>query len=130
MTHGWTIADARSRMYQEEILYRADGEPSIDGWWSPLHLPREFSRLTLLVTDVRVQRLQAVNTDDCLAEGIPANDAGLVVVEGSAPMTAKAAYRALWDSLNAARGYGWATNPWVVAVSFTVHRGNIDQAPR
>jgi hypothetical protein len=27
-------------------------------------------------------------------------------------------YRKLWDSLNAARGYGWDVNPWVWVVEF------------
>jgi len=33
----------------------------------------------------------------------------------------------LWDSLNAARGFGWDANPWVCAVSFRVIKQNIDQ---
>jgi hypothetical protein len=36
-------------------------------------------------------------------------------------------FRDLWDSINASRGFGWEANPWVVAVSFTVERRNIDE---
>lgn len=64
MTHGWAIADARSRMYGEHILYRADGDDSIDGWWPSIHMPREFSRLTLIVENVRVQQLQYITLGD------------------------------------------------------------------
>lgn len=109
--------------------YRADGVALPLGkrlWQSPRFMPRWASRLTLLVTAVRVQRVQEISTDDCLAEGIDANEAGLVLVQGSLPLTAKAAYRGLWNHLNAKRGYGWDANPWVVAVTFTVHVGNID----
>jgi hypothetical protein len=105
---------------------------------APLHcrsvssrfMPRWASRLTLIVTDVRVQRVQEISTDDCLAEGIEANDAGLVPVAGAPAMTAKAAYRKLWDSLNAKRGYAWETNPWVVALTFDVRRCNIELVAR
>lgn len=27
-------------------------------------------------------------------------------------------FRTLWDSINAQRGFGWASNPWVWVVSF------------
>jgi hypothetical protein len=30
-------------------------------------------------------------------------------------------FRALWDSLNAKRGYGWQTNPWVWVIEFEVN---------
>lgn len=134
MTHGWTIADARSRMYQEEILYRADGHESIDGWWPSIHMPREFSRITLISTSVRMQRLQEISEVDCIEEGacvisIPGT-IGDPLVETPEPhvyATPRKWYRELWDSLNADRGYGWDTNPWVIAVSFDVRRGNIDQ---
>lgn len=125
MEHGWTIADARSRMYREEILFKADGHDSIDGWWPSIHMPREFSRLTLIVTDVRVQRLQDISEADALAEGVTP------IGSDDAPdpdyRSAVWAFEMLWDSLNAARGYGWDRNPWVAAVSFQAHRCNIDK---
>jgi hypothetical protein len=123
MTHGWTIADARSRMFQEEIIYRADDE-SIDGWWPSLFMPREFSRLTLLVTDVRVQRLQEISGRDAVAEGVRSRlpENGI----------AQSEFQDLWNSIYDKKRRGqnataWDENPWVAAISFTVHRANIDQ---
>lgn len=137
MTHGWTIADARSRMFQEEIIYRADGEHSIDGWWPSIHMPREFSRLTLKVSDVRVERLQDISEQDAAAEGIEqdaetgawwgVDGAG---VGGATPRWSDAslAFCSLWKSINGPDS--WAANPFVAVVSFSVHRGNIDQLER
>ena len=35
-----------------------------------------------------------------------------------APRIKRLGFQALWDSLNARRGYGWESNPWVFAISF------------
>lgn len=121
MDHGWTIADARSRMHNEHILYRADGDDSIDGWWPSIHMPREFSRLTLVVTAVRVQRLQEITLGDICAEGLATSIYDFAPVQRGFD-----AFASLWDSLNARRA-AWASNPWVVALTFEAHRCNIDQ---
>lgn len=103
-----------------------------------IHMPRWASRLTLTVTEVRVERLQDISQQDAIAEGpgfigkitgevcdsATAHRLGL----GPRWRTARDWYADLWDSLNAHRGVGWETNPWVVAVSFTVERRNIDEA--
>lgn len=120
MTGGWTIADARSRMYRQEIIYRADGVESIDGWWPSIHMPREFSRVTLKVTGVKVERLQDISEEDAKAEGVKEQAgqfAGCYTIEGAiSGTTATACFQRLWESIN---GPGsWDANPWVAAISF------------
>ena len=99
-------------------------------------MPRWASRLTLAVTDVRVQRLQDISEVDAQAEGIERMKTGrgyydptvskAMVRAGVWHRKASQAFEALWESLNANRA-PWGSNPWVVALSFTVQRGNIDQ---
>lgn len=89
------------------------------------------SRLTLRVTDVRVQRLQEISDRDALAEGV---DCAVNPVAGQDvcidgefwPGGPSRMFRSLWDSLNAARA-PWADNPWVAAYTFEVHQCNVDQ---
>lgn len=97
-----------------------------------IHMPREFSRLTLTVTDVRVQRLQEISEADARAEGMPVDHNGDHYSPPSPEVDSwqgygRASFSLLWNQLNAKRGFGWDSNPWVFAVTFTVHRGNIDQ---
>lgn len=85
-----------------------------------IHMPRWASRLTLTVTDVRVERLQDISEADAVAEGIPADY--LEHIHGPH------GFRDLWDSINGKReGASWEANPWVVAISFDAEQRNIDQ---
>ena len=95
--------------------------------------------MTLTVTDVRVQRLHDISEADAGAEGIErdqetgafwgADGAGVVPGCTARFTHARHAFANLWDSINAKRGHGWHTNPWVVATTFTVHHCNIDMMP-
>lgn len=94
-----------------------------------IHMPRWASRLTLTVTDVRVQRLQEISEEDAIAEGVTfERHHGGPDLHACDGIRAVEAYWSLWNSLNAERGFGWDTNPWVVAVTFTVEHRNIDEA--
>lgn len=99
-------------------------------------MPRWASRLTLRITDVRVQRLQEISEDDAKAEGAP------YYVYGHGPVTKtelriepgywghgsyRAGFECLWNDLNAKRGYGWDVNPWVWAITFEPIEQNIDR---
>ncbi|MCC2097999.1 MAG: hypothetical protein KDJ29_13965 [Hyphomicrobiales bacterium] len=124
-------------------LLLEDGDVDIGDWiWpraaktgnvSPLFMPRWASRLTLTVTEVRVQRVQDISHEDALAEGCRGHDwvksspyiAGPHTDAGELPQEE---FEGLWNSLNEKRGFGWDANPWVVALTFTVEHRNIDQA--
>lgn len=107
-----------------ELAERWDREFSEDGhdvppWRSPIHMPRWASRILLEVTDVRVERLQAISAEDCIAEGI-----STTLREHDAVCHLRDQYRALWESIN---GPGsWDANPWVWAITFRRLESHID----
>jgi hypothetical protein len=132
------------------LRYEADGQ--VENWreWrghdvgrfrQGMHMPRWASRLTLTVTDVRAQRLQEISEADAIAEGLEHDIDGDVDGHGRHVVIESwrgadflpwnrdpvEAYADLWDRLNYDRGFGWDANPWVIAVTFTVERRNIDQ---
>lgn len=84
-----------------------------------IHMPRWASRITLHVTDVRVERLQDISEEDARAEGaedeIPWRD-------GYGPY--KEGFCSLWNSINGRDA--WGKNPWVAAISFRPVLANID----
>lgn len=147
----WRTADAYDDLKpselggEEPISFEADGSAETFGWPSPRawgryrhgrYMPRWASRLTLTVTDVRVQRVQDISETDAMAEGVEHSQdrsRGNVIgwrdylERGGKCGTARGSFQSLWNSLNAQRGYGWDANPWVAAYTFTVARQNIDQ---
>lgn len=79
-------------------------------WTSSRFMPRWASRLTLEITEVRVGRLREISDDDIRAEGFP-DWMGTISADESP-------FAALWDSLNAKRGYSWDANPFVWVIGF------------
>ncbi len=109
-------------MRRPPIWYWADGNPEQGDWTKPrpsIHMPRWASRLTLDVTATKIERVQKISHDDAVAEGV-----------GIFPhsMSAQKRFSELWRSLHGAPS--WDENPEVVAVTFTVHKANIDAMPR
>ncbi|HFF8748464.1 hypothetical protein [Klebsiella pneumoniae] len=90
--------------------------------WTPsIHMPRTASRILLEITDVRVERLNAISEEDARAEGII--DGGCLNCGEPEPCgcanpepDATDAFAYLWQSI-----YGqenWNANPWVWVISF------------
>jgi hypothetical protein len=79
-----------------------------------IHMPRWASRITLEVTDVRVERLQQITDADAIAEGMP-HPTEWSLDCSSTPPTHH--FRRLWDDINGKRA-PWASNPWAWAISF------------
>lgn len=124
-------------IYYAADLNPRDSEPGCAGRLrASMHMPRWASRLTLPVTDVRVQRLQDISEEDAAAEGMDDATAQLVLSADERHMLAYAhiatphalsriIFETVWEQINGPES--WPANPWVAAYTFTVERRNIDE---
>ncbi len=118
-----------------QFFYRCDmPDQPTDGVWTPsIHMPRIASRLTLEITNVRVERLQDISEKDARAEGVERNvlpsmadtwkpEDGYLQYplaqhrEDFPAQTARESFQSLWGYINGADS--WATNPWVWVIAF------------
>jgi hypothetical protein len=122
----WGLASSGGYLVDPCLNYRADGAQLVvdprelrlrvaagtykhrDGWRSPMMMYRWASRITIEVTRVRIQRLQAITERDARAEGVDRLFGKYVP-----------AYAAGWESINGRRA-AWNDNPWIQAVTFKV----------
>lgn len=109
-------------------VYRADGR-DMDGnyWditpgdkdhevkWKPsIFMPRWASRILLEITDIRVERLQEITSDQIEREGINCDEP--FILNGA---ERRYAFEQLWNSINSKKpDKCWDANPWVWVVEF------------
>lgn len=96
------------------VVYTADGDA--DGPWRPsIFMPKWASRITLEITELRVERLNVISSADAEDEGVTLFGKDNRVGEET---LYQAGFRELWETIN---GKGsWAANPWVWVVEFDV----------
>lgn len=91
------------------VIYRADCKsedrpPAEFGTWKPsIHMPRWASRITLKITDVRVEQLREITAEDATAEGFTGHDP-------------TAGFADAWNEIYG--GLSWANNHWVWVIEF------------
>jgi hypothetical protein len=100
--------------HADGVTYRADfDETSFAAtggiaWRPSIHMPRALARITLRITEVRVEQLQRITEADARCEGVDE-------IRARVP-TCRDAYRLLWDDIHGAGA--WDGNPWVWVVAF------------
>jgi len=87
----------------ESIGFKAPWKPSI-------FMPKWATRIWLEVTGVRAERVQDITATGIMEEGVKGWKAPMLL--------ARSRFQALWDSINAKRGFGWDTNSWVWVYEF------------
>lgn len=108
------------------VFYATEDDAEIRNelrWRPSIHMPRWASRLTLDITEVRVERLHEISAADSLAEGVQCPTCEALqasACNGRGCFASIAAYRDLWNHINGPDN--WAANPWVWVVTFEVER--------
>ncbi|MDM4468377.1 hypothetical protein [Klebsiella michiganensis] len=118
----------------EFCVYKADGVPAPEFYdaddelhccWRPsIHMPRWASRILLEITDVRVERLNAISEEDAEAEGIDmealydSQDCYDCIADHNMTgrPTVTGAFKYLWESIYGEEG--WKSNPLVWVIEF------------
>ena len=102
-----------SPIYDMDIVYP---------WRSPTHMPRWASRITLEITDIRVERVQDITEQDAIAEGaFPSGSWGHLSEKEVSAMnlgSCRCAFANIWNLNNEKRGFGWTANPYVWCLAF------------
>lgn len=152
---GWQRTKPGDRLWARESISRSGaligyvaGGPSCHHVWPDnwkqdprpsIHMPRWASRLTLVVTAAKIEPLQDIGWTDAIAEGIARGDpmpevpnshgtiwhSGVTDPLNDWTRDPTQAFRDLWAAIHGAAA--WDQNPEVVALTFTVHKANIDQ---
>lgn len=100
------VRETWAKSMEGTYMYKATDNPIIiDRWHPSIHMPKEAARLFLRVIGVRVERLQDIDDDGVVAEGLKIGDD----------------FDVLWDSTIKKADlplYGWDANPWVWVIEF------------
>ena len=119
----WFCPHYRATDPTPELSYEdTDGEPTVK-WKPSIHMPRWASRITLEITDIRIERVQEITKEDAKAEGII--DGGCLNCGRNEPCgclnplpDARDAFANVWEKIYAKKGLGWYANPWVWVIGF------------
>ncbi|WP_308065138.1 hypothetical protein [Escherichia coli] len=105
--------DPRIKTYPFAQWY-SDLVDGTEGRWRPsIHMPRWASRISLEITNVRVERLHSISEADAKTEGV--FPAAYAITHPEA--ACRVGFGDLWCSI-----YGeesWTANPWVWVIEFT-----------
>lgn len=108
---------------------RPGGQPTVDAWLAHKKGRRQqgrlmlkaFCRLTLEITDVRVERLQDISEEDAKAEGVAPEfemDAASFIHGAPVVPTHMLGFKHVWKDIHGPES--WEANPWVWVLSFRV----------
>ena len=96
--------------------WQKDDIADVTKWKPSIHMPKEAARIWLKVTDVRVERLQEITSEQICREGVEVEYPHVLNGEEK-----RYAFSTLWNSTIKKSDldcYGWDANPWVWIIEF------------
>lgn len=118
-------APLETRAAPDAVVHGAsfEGEPAVK-WRPSVHMPRHASRITLKITEAKVEPLQSISAEDAERQGVHGpEDLDSVWQHGLTPVEA---FAQLWNEAHARDGCAWEDNPDVVTFTFEPIHANID----
>ena len=96
--------------------WQKDDIADVTKWKPSIHMPKEAARIWLKVTDVRVERLQEITSEQICREGVEVEYPHVLNGEEK-----RYAFSRLWDSTikkSDLDRYGWNASPWLWVIEF------------
>lgn len=96
--------------------WQKDDIADVTKWKPSIHMPKEAARIWLKVTDVRVERLQEITSEQICREGVEVEYPHVLNGEEK-----RYAFSTLWNNTikkSDIDRYGWDANPWVWVIEF------------
>ncbi len=110
-----------------DYAYKASNDDGSIKWRPSIHMPKKAARIWLKVTDIRIERLQDINEDGAVKEGVFPSGCRNCTSKISCDTCSEEGYDEMdafveiWDSTvkkSDLAKYGWDANPWVWVIEF------------
>lgn len=118
----WLIPHYRATEPDAQIQCYDQSEENWDRhgtkWTPSIYMPRWASRITLEITDIRVERLRVISEEDARAEGaVYTHTAEHKLGDWVTGYEYRRGFENLWNSINS-KTFPWESNPWVWVIKF------------
>ena len=111
--------------YKADVGSKGMADDIINGWKSPMFMPKAASRIKLEITGISIERLRDITEEGAIREGVYQLESGMWLSNGgnSIKDTCKGsdplyAYKMVWWLLHGQES--WNKSPWVWVIKFTV----------
>jgi len=110
--------------------YKADGKLNYENdelikWKPSLFMKKEYARIWLEITDIRIEKLNDISESDAVSEGVQPNHGGFelygqkIVDMKNYCDNAKDSFKSLWTSIyDKDEDKSWEANPYVWVIEF------------
>lgn len=108
--------------HYKEITYKATYKElegiDIAKWHSPLFMPKEYSRIKLEITNIKVERVQDISEEDAMGEGMRDSRGFNMMPSYTSENHYKLKFKKLWDFIHRKDEFNWELNSWIWAIEF------------